>query len=321
MTHRPSAAFLDFGTMGPGISTDGLDRIAETRYFDYTSAGELRERLAGRRVVIVNKTKLDERAISAAADLELIVVAATGTDNVDTRAAERRRVGVANIRDYGNASVAEHVFALILALTRRVDAYHRLVRKGGWSRSRSLALLDYPIRELAGRTMGIVGYGSLGRAVAGLARGFGMEVLVAGRPGQTDQLSEGREPFDDVLEAADVLSLHCPLTEANRKSFGAEQFRRMKPHALLINTARGALIDEDALVEALVAGEIGGAGLDVLPTEPPEIDHVLIASEIPNLIVTPHVAWAALEARQRAMEQVVGNVESFLGDGRLRRIV
>lgn len=322
MGQKPKAAFLDFATLGPGVQTDVLDRLLDVDYFPYSSEAEIPPRLAGCEVAIVNKARLSAGAIGGADRLRLIVLSATGTDNVDLAAARRCGVAVANSRDYCTGSVVQHVFALILCLNQSVLAYDRLSRSGTWSRSRSFALFDHPIRELAGRALGIVGYGTLGRSVADVARSFGMRVLVSGRPGTlADELPDGRLPFEQVLAEADVLSLHCPLTDETRHMIGAAELARMKPDALLINTARGALIDDAALADALRAGRLGGAGIDVFPVEPPDEEEPLLAPDIPNLIVTPHVAWSALEARQRLLNQTAENVASFLDGGELRRVV
>jgi glycerate dehydrogenase len=210
---------------------------------------------------------------------------------------------------------------LILGLTQKVGAYDALARSGAWSKSRSFALFDYPIRELAGRNLAIVGYGALGKAVAHVGRCLGMSLLISQRPGDKGPPPGGRVAIERVIEQADVLSLHCPLNDATRHLLGSDEFRRMKRDAIVINTARGGLIDQEALVEALRTGEIGGAGIDVLPVEPPPADAPLLAPDIPNLILTPHVAWAAKEARQRAIDQVAENIASFYAGGDLRRVV
>ena len=322
MSSKPSAVFLDFATLGPEVNTRSLDALVDARYFQYSDRRELAERLEDAEIAILNKVKLDGDAIRAAPRLRLVVLTATGTDNVDTAAAGARGIGVANVRDYCSAAVAQHVFALILELTHHIGRYDELARSGAWAASPSFALFDRPIRELGGRTLGIVGFGALGQAVARLGRCFGMDVLVSARPRrETGDAGSGRAPFATVLREADVLSLHCPLTEATHHLIGAPELKRMKQNALLINTARGALVDADALAAALRRGEIGGAGIDVLPVEPPPSNEPLLAKDIPNLVVTPHVAWAAREARQRALEQVAENVASFLSGGRLRRIV
>lgn len=320
MSAKPKAVFLDFATLGPDMDTSVLDALLDVSYFDYTNVEEVETRIDDAQIVIVNKAKVSRNAILAAKRLRLIVLSATGTDNVDTTAAAEHGVAVANIRDYCSTSVAQHVFALILGLTRQINRYDALVRSGGWQASPSFALFDYPIRELTDLALGIVGYGSLGRAVAGAGRCFGMRVLVSGRPGRSDA-GEDRLPFEAVLEQADVLSLHCPLNGETRNLIGRAELRRMKRDALLINTARGGLVDSDALVDALRSGEIAGAGIDVLPVEPPRAGHPLLAADLPNLIVTPHIAWAAREARQRALNQAAENVEFFLQGRALRRVV
>lgn len=319
MSNRPTSAFLDFATMGPNVSTVSLDALVDTKYFAHSQAEELPARLAAIEIAIVNKVKLDRKTIASAPRLRLIALSATGTDNVDCRAAEERGVAVANTRDYASVAVAQHVLALVLALTNHVTRYDALVRADAWRKSPSFALFDYPIRELAGRVLGVVGFGSLGRAVAALGRCLGMEVLISTR--FRDEPAEGRVPFTTILRTADIVSLHCPLTRETHHMIGASQLKLMKPDALLINTARGGLVDGEALAAALKSGTIGGAGIDVLPVEPPGADEPLLAPDIPNLLITPHVAWAAREARQRALEQVAENVAAFLSGRRLRRVV
>jgi glycerate dehydrogenase len=204
-------------------------------------------------------------------------------------------------------------------LTRRLREYDGLVRAGAWQRGEQFCLLDFPIRELTGRTLGIVGHGALGRGVARAAAAFGMHVLVANRP--AGEREPGRVDLDDLLPAADVLSLHCPLTPATQGLIGAAQLAQMKPDAVLINTARGALVDSTALADALRGRRLGGAAIDVLAEEPPVHGDPLLAGDIPNLVVTPHVAWAALEARQRCLDELAANVEDFRRGGRRGRVV
>lgn len=321
MPSKPAAAFLDFATLGPGVETSRLDDVVSVRYFDFSEEEEIPSRLAGCEVALLNKSRLDRAQIESATTLRLIVVAATGSDNVDASAARDAGVAVTNVRDYCSAAVAQHVFALILGLTQQIGPYARRVGEGAWSASRSFALLDFPIRELAGRNLGIVGFGSLGGAVARIGEAFGMQVLVSERPGSDQSASSERVPFERVLEDADVLSLHCPLNDVTKHLLDADAFARMRPNAIVINTARGGLIDQDALATALREGEIAGAGIDVLPEEPPPPDAPLLAADIPNLIVTPHIAWAAREARQRVIDQAAENVASFYAGGDLRRIV
>jgi len=248
------------------------------------------------------------------------LLAATGTNNIDLKAAKANGIAVYNIRNYCTSSVVQHVYALILALTRHVRAYQHLLESSAWSDSPQFCMLDYPIRELDGKTLGIVGYGALGKAVADVAKVFGLRVLVSRRPGEQD-MRDDRISLEDLLGEADIVSLHCPLTRATEKLIGQAELDLMKEDALLINTARGALVDEEALAMALRAGRLGGAGIDVLSEEPPVHGNPLLTGRIPNLIVTPHVAWAAHEARQRALDAMAENVTAFTRGDETNRVV
>jgi len=316
------AVFLDFDTVSNGdIDTGPLeDTGVDLQIFGVTEDAELAGRLAPAQILITNKIRIDRERLEMAPDLALICLAATGTDNVDTRSARERGIGVCNIVGYCTQSVVQHVFAVILALTHHLDGYQRLLRAGAWRQSPQFCLLDFPIRELSGRTLGVVGLGELGSAVARIAAAFGMNVLAAARPGASEP-GDGRVPLDDLLRQSDIVSLHCPLTEANRGLIGTRELELMKPDSLLINTARGALVDSEALASALRKGSIGGAAVDVLPQEPPVDGNPLLAEDIPNLIVTPHIAWAAREARQRAVDEIAANIQSFLTGGRRHRVV
>lgn len=284
-----------------------------------TPDAEVAARIEGFQVVLANKAVLDRRAIAGNRQLRLIALTATGTNNVDTAAAREAGVAVCNLRDYCTPSVVQHVFALLLALTHRLAGYQALVRSGRWQEAGQFSVFDHPIRELEGRVFGIVGFGALGRGVARVAEAFGMQVQLANRPGGPP--ADGRHDLDAMLPRLDVLSLHCPLTEATRGLVSRERLARMKPDAVLINTARGALVDAPALADALRAGRLGGAGIDVLEREPPPADHPLLDPAIPNLILTPHVAWAAREARQRCLDELALNVESFLAGGTRNRVI
>lgn len=315
------AVVLDLATITRGdLDLSALD-AALPGWVGYpvTRSDELHARLAGAEVVLTNKIKLDRAALDAAHDLKLICLAATGTNNIDLDAATERGIAVCNIRAYCTASVAQHVFALVLALTINIPGYRKLLDEGAWRDSPQFCLLDYPIRELAGKIFGVVGFGELGRAAAQIAEAFGMSVVVADRPGAAPQ--RGRLPLDELLTVADVVSLHCPLTPATRGLIDAEALQRMKRDALLINTARGALVDEAALAAALRAGTLGGAGIDVLSEEPPVHGNPLLDADIPNLIVTPHIAWAAREARQRAIDEMAANARAFLAGEHRNRVV
>lgn len=319
MTQR--GVFLDLET----VDRDDLDlsnlraALPHWTFHAFTEPRDVAARLEGAQVAVTNKVVLDEAALAAAPELRLICVAATGTNNVDLEAAGRRDITVCNVRDYATAAVAQHVFALILSLTTRLTAYQRDVAEGRWQASRQFCLLDHPIRELAGLTLGIIGYGVLGQGTARAARAFGLRVAVA-----ESLVSPGgdpdRWPLERLLAESDIISLHCPLTERTHHLIDAEALAAMKSDALLINTARGAIVDNAALAAALREGEIGGAGIDVLEQEPPPADHPLLAPDIPNLIVTPHIAWAAREARQRVLDQVEANIRAYLA-GTPRHVV
>ncbi|HXV40737.1 MAG TPA: D-2-hydroxyacid dehydrogenase [Steroidobacteraceae bacterium] len=313
--------FLDFGTVSSGdLETGRLERVLPgVVLHGQTANADVRARIAGCEVALANKCVFDRDAIAASPQLRLIALTATGVDNVDLAAAHAAGIAVCNLRDYCTPSVLQHVFAMLLALTHRLADYQALVRAGRWQQAGQFSVFDHPIRELAGRTMGIVGYGALGRGVARVAESFGMQVLLANRPGAAP--ADGRHDLDQMLPRLDVLSLHCPLTDATRGLVSRERLARMKPDAVLINTARGALVDTQALADALRAGRLGGAGIDVLEREPPPADHPLLDSSIPNLIVTPHVAWAARESRQRCLDELALNVESFLAGGRRNRVI
>jgi len=307
--------FLDRDTLDAEIRPPAF----EHRWVNHgaTRPEEVAARLGDATIAVTNKVPLRAEALEAAPRLRMVAVAATGTDNVDVDYCRRRGVEVANVGDYARASVPEHVFALALALRRQVVAYHDDVRGGAWQRSEHFCLLTHPIRDLRGSAFGVVGYGTLGRAAAELARCFGMEVLVAEHKG-AGRVRAGRLSFEEVLHRSDVLSLHVPLKEETRHMVGRAELSRMKPTAILINCARGGVVDEAALAEALLEGRIAGAGVDVLSTEPPrggEGGNPLLAPGLPNLIVTPHVAWASREAMQALADRLVDNIEAFVLKG------
>ncbi len=314
------AVFLDFGTVSNGdLDTAALERLVPgLMLHQQTSTEQVAGRIAGFEVVFANKAIIGRAAIAAAPELKLIGLTATGVDNVDLAAARERGIAVCNLQDYCTQSVVQHVFAMLLALTHRLHDYSALVRAGGWQQAGQFSTFPYPIRELQGRVFGIVGYGTLGHAVARTAAAFGMEIAIANRPGGAPQ--EGRADLDAMLPGLDVLSLHCPLTDATRGLIGAARLALMKPDAILINTARGALVDAAALAAALKIGRLGGAGIDVLEREPPPPGHPLLDPGIPNLILTPHIAWAAREARQRCLDELALNVAAF-SEGRQRNRV
>ena len=312
--------FLDIDSLDRGdLDLSGLKAVLpEWRFFGHSCPEEVTGRLASAQVAVSNKVALEAAHFQALGDLRLVCVSATGTDNIDVAGAAARGIRVCNVRGYASPSVTQHVFCLLLALVTRLPEYMRAVRGGRWQGSRDFCLLDYPIGELAGKILGIVGYGELGRSVAKVAQAFGMHVLIAARPGSPEM--EGRVALPDLLPQVDVLTLHCPLAGNTRGLIGAAELAAMKPGALLINTARGGIVDEHALAHALKSGHLGGAGVDVLAVEPPGEDSPLLARDIPNLIVTPHIAWASREARQRLVDEVALNIRAW-ASGEPRNLV
>ena len=300
---------LDRGDLDFGRLENSLD---DWQFYGSTAPALTAERIGDAEVVVSNKVLIDDAIMAQAPNLKLIAISATGTNNVDLDAAQRRGIAVCNVRRYATPSVVQHVFALILSLTRRLNEYRQAVQQGRWQQSPFFCLLDYPIRELNHLSLGIVGYGELGRAVAEVAHSaFGMEVLIAQRPGTTAEPGSERLPLEELLARVDILTLHCPLSPETEHLIGARELALMKPDALLINAARGGIVDEAALVTALREGRLGGAGFDVLHEEPPKDDNPLLQVELPNLIVTPHVAWASRESRQRLLDQVADNIRAF----------
>lgn len=316
--HR--AVFLDAAPLDQG----DLDFTPLHAAFDElvchvrTDQGEIAQRLAGAQVAIVNKITLGDAEFAACPELRLILVAATGVNNIDLAAAGRRGITVCNCQAYGTATVAQHTLMLLLALATRLPDYQAAVARGRWEESGQFCLLDFPIVELAGKTLGVLGHGELGSAVARLAEAFGMRVRVGNLPGRPPRAD--RLPLDDLLREADALTLHCPLTEQTRNLIGARELQLMKPSAFLLNTARGGLVDEQALADALRSGHLGGAATDVLTSEPPSHDNPLLAPDIPRLIVTPHSAWGSREARQRIIAQLSENAAAFFAGTPLRRV-
>jgi glycerate dehydrogenase len=276
-----------------------------------TSPDEIIARLSRATIAIVNKVPMRAETLERLPGLKMIAVAATGTDNVDLEYCRRRNIAVANIRSYATHTVPEHAFAMILALKRNLLAYREAVQNGEWNRSDQFCLFNHPIEDLYGSTIGILGEGAIGQGAATIARGFGMKVLFADHePPKAPDVEF--TPFDTVLRESDVISLHLPLLPSTRNIIGLEEFRKMKRSAILINTARGGLVDENALVQALKEGLIAGAGFDVLTKEPPKEGNPLLELKLPNFILTPHCAWASTGAMQFLADQLIDNIEAFV---------
>ena len=312
---QPRIVFLDAATYGD-VSLRRFIDTWDCTVHQVTNPDETAQRLSGYSITVTNKVVIDKNVLSSstAHDLKLIAVAATGTDIIDRVEASRRGVKVCNVPGYATQSVAQFTMALILELSTRAASYSDAVKNGQWENSPVFSLLTYPGLELSGKKLGIIGYGSIGRAVAQMARAFGMEVLIAARSSADGPTEKDRVPLNQLLSEADLISLHCPLTPETRNLINRQSLSLMKPTAFLVNTARGALVDEPALIEALHNKRIAGAALDVISKEPPPANYPIIvaARELDNLIVTPHTAWSAREARERLLKEVEENIVAFL---------
>jgi glycerate dehydrogenase len=296
--------FLDRSTLEANVRAPDFPH--SYKEYDVTAPDQVVERLRDATIAIINKVPLREATLAQLPNLKLIAVAATGTDVVDKSYTKAHGIVVSNIRNYAFNTVPEHVFALAFALRRNIVAYVEDVRAGRWQESDQFCFFDHPIRDMRGSTLGIIGYGALGKAVGKIAEAFGMKVLpydVFPQPGLVD--------LDRLIRESDIITLHTPLTPETKNMIGARELDLMKKDALLINTGRGGLVDEAALAAALTAGKIGGAGFDVLTVEPPKQGNILLDLRLPNLIITPHVAWASREAMQILADQLIDNVEAF----------
>ncbi|MBI6706020.1 2-hydroxyacid dehydrogenase [Pseudomonas viridiflava] len=318
MSNPGRAVFLDHTSLDLGDLDLGTLResFGELVLHASTTAEQVAERLKGAQVAISNKVVIDAGTFSACPDLKLVLVTATGTNNIDLVSAREHGVTVCNCQGYGTPSVAQHTLLLLLALATRLPDYQQAVHQGLWQKSKQFCLLDFPIVELEGKTLGLLGHGELGGAVARLAEAFGMRVLlgqIPGRPARADRL-----PLTELLPQVDALTLHCPLNDNTRDMIGAHGLSLMKPHAFIVNTARGGLINEQALADALRNGHLGGAASDVLSVEPPVAGNPLLAGDIPRLIITPHSAWGAREARQRIVSQITENARAFFAGAPVR---
>lgn len=305
------AVFLDYES----LDKNDLDFSQLNAAFDElilypsTTTEQVLARVEHADVIISNKVLINAETIAQSKQLKLILISATGTNNVDLDAAKSKGIVICNCQGYGTSAVAQHTLTLMLALATSLLKYDRAVKKGQWNKSPIFCLLDFPVVELSGKTLGIIGYGALGQAVAKLAEAFGMQVLVGALPSRPQH--QARIPFADLLPQVDFLSLHCPLTDETRDLIDAQALNAMKKSAFLINCARGGIVDEQALADALRQGKIAGAATDVLSIEPPKQGNVLLAEDIPNLIITPHSAWGSVDARQRIVNQMVENFEAF----------
>ena len=311
--------FLDQDTVGAVDYNCIKKKLTDCDFYTLTNSDQVLTRCQNAEVVIANKVEFTDDILSALPNLKLICVTATGTDNINLNAAKQQGVAVCNVPAYSTQSVAQHTFALMLALSSSLIEYNTVVQAGEWQKRTTFNILDFPIQELAKKTLGIVGYGDIGKQIAAIAKAFKMNVLLTNIPGRLER--PNRLSLTELLPQVDFLTLHCPLTRETRKLISTAELALMRPTAFIINTSRGAVIDELALATALQQGTIAGAGLDVLSDEPPAVDHCLLNLIHPRLIITPHIAWATVEARQRCINIVADNIDSFIAEKELNRVV
>lgn len=313
------AVFLDYESLDKhDLDFNQLKaNVDDLVLYPFTQPEQVLERVKNAQIIITNKVVIDANILQQCPELKLILISATGTNNVDLIQAKNQGIVVCNCQGYGTSAVAQHTLSLMLALATSLLQYDRAVKQGKWNKSPIFCLLDFPIVELSGKTLGILGYGELGKAVAKLAEAFGMHVLIGALPGRE---RKQRIALNQLLPQVDFLSLHCPLTEQTRDLIGANEFSKMKKTAFLVNCARGGIVNEQALADALRHGKIAGAATDVLTIEPPKNGNILFADDIPNLIITPHSAWGSMDARQRIVDQVVENIQAFQSGQPIRQV-
>ena len=314
------AVFLDYASLDQNdLDFSELHAVFENlTLYPASTEEQVLERIQDVDVVITNKVRISAEVIQQLPQLKLILISATGTNNVDLVQTKKSGIVVCNCQAYGTSAVAQHTLMLMLALSTSVIQYHQAVQKGEWQKAQQFCLLDFPIVELAGKTLGIIGYGELGQAVAQLAKAFGMRIMVGALPNRPQR--EGRVQLDELLSQADYVTLHCPLTDETKDLIDAKAFDRMKSSAFLINCARGGIVNEQALADALIHKKIAGAATDVLTVEPPKQGNVLLNIDIPNLIITPHSAWGSVDARQRIVQQLMENVKAFQNGQPIRQV-
>lgn len=316
-----NVAFLDRASLTDDIHLD-FGHLPSVLYkeFPTTSPEQVLVHAQDAAVLVTNKVKLTAAMLQSLPPLRLVAVAATGVDHIDLDAARLAGIAVAHVRDYASHSVPEHVFGMLLALQRNLLRYQQAARSGAWSRADSFCLHTYPINDLAGRTLGVIGGGTLGRSVLRLGEALGMRTLLAERRAAAT-LRAGRVDFNEVLAQSDIISLHVPLTADTHHLIGRDELAQMPSHAVIVNTSRGGVVDEALLLAALRRGHLGGACLDVLEQEPPPADHPLLLADLPNLIITPHVAWASRQAQQTMADEVVANITAFFRGVSRNRVV
>ena len=318
-----AAVFLDYNTIGPDDLDPSplIDCLPDIEFYGSTTPDEVKDRIQNAEFILTNKVQLNSSNLEEAKKLKFIGLTATGADNIDLDYAKKKNIRVCNIRAYCTQSVVEHVFGVLLSLTHNLRSYSQLVDGGDWQKSDDFCLLQYPIKELSSMKLGVVGYGELGRNVAKMGKAFGMSVIINTRSKNEFNSEEEHVTFKRLLEESDVVSLHCPLTIETKNLIGIEEVKLMKPSSILINTARGGLIDSEALLFALKNGMIAGAAIDVLPEEPPINGNALLEYKKLNLIMTPHIAWGTIEARQNAINQLADNIKAFQNNQKINALV
>ncbi len=314
------AVFLDKKTFDPTLSLSGIEQVlTELHCFDTTPTEDIVKRCLNADIIITNKVLLSEQILKQLPQLKLICITATGFNNVDIKAAKALGIAVTNVSGYAKQSVAQYVFAQLLEYYSQTTHHNSNTEQGLWQKSDTFCYLGNTISELAGKTLGIIGYGSLGQSVATIALAFNMKVVIAERP-NTTIIRDGRMAFDEVLTQSDVISFHCPQTPETTGMINSQLLKKMKTSAILMNTARGALVNNSDLLNALENEDIAYAILDVLDQEPPPADHLLLTAKLPNLKITAHIAWASIEAQQRLLELVAQNILAFSKNVRCNRV-
>ncbi len=319
MMKKMKAVFLDRATVDNSLDFSMLESLVDLTCFPTSRSSQVVERMQSSEIAITNKVIFDADIITQLPELKLICITATGTNNVDLNAARQAGVAVTNVTGYSTMSVAQHVFAYLLNVTNGVTSYLSNNQIKPWNESATFCQFDAPINELDSKTLGIFGYGNLGKAVANIGRVFGMRVLVSERP-NVSKLRNNRVTFETMLTESDVISVHCPLNEETENLFNIECFNRMKKGCIFINTARGPVVNSQDLAHALKIGHIGHAIVDVLEQEPPQASHTLLQADIPNLSLSPHIAWGSLQAQERLFAGVTQNIQAFQAGNKLNRV-
>ena len=312
---------LERASVGLDVSVDMFQEIGEVEIYNNTLQKDIAKRVENADIIIANKSKLNEETLKNALNVKLICEFATGFDNVDIEYCKKRKIGVCNVRDYSTDMVAQHTFALAFYLSEKLEHYDMYVKSGRYGSQDRFSNFDIPFYEFAGKTWGIVGMGNIGRKVASIAKAFGCRVIFYSVTGNSTVTEYERVDFDTLLKESDYLSLHCPLSDLSRSLINEEALSKMKKTAYLINVARGPVVDENALYDALVSGTIAGAGLDVLSKEPIAKDNPLSKiQDSSRLIITPHLAWASVEARERCVKMTYDNIKAFMNGEKLSRV-